>query len=242
MASLSALKQLLRWARISLAGDDVAQYPVQQTEYLGKTGYALMWFPYGFHANVPADTLTLLLSLQGNSESRVALPGSGPSRPRVAEGEVVVFHPPRSAAARTEELVHPQDFVKRLVGLPGERVRADRDGAVYVNGRPLSERYIEEGRRGTYEFPECLVGLRPTHAGEVELTTELGERFRVQVVPSREVRGRLDAIVPEGHYLMLGDNRDRSDDGHRWGYVPADSAVGRAMAVFWPPRRVGIIR
>jgi signal peptidase I len=157
-------------------------------------------------------------------------------------GEVVVFHPPRSAAARTDELVHPQDFVKRLIGLPGERVRADRDGTVYVNGRPLSERYIEEGRRGSYEFPECLVGLRPTHAGEVELTTELGERFRVQVVPSREMRGRLDAIVPEGHYLMLGDNRDRSDDGHRWGYVPADSAVGRALAVFWPPRRVEVIQ
>ncbi|MEL6855431.1 MAG: signal peptidase I [Cyanobacteria bacterium J06606_4] len=47
------------------------------------------------------------------------------------------------------------------------------------------------------------------------------------------------SVVPEGQYLVLGDNRNGSSDGHVWGFLPGDSIIGRATARFWPPNRVG---
>ena len=88
------IKSLLRWAKVSRDGDDAGNYPVQQVTYLGKVGDALVWLPYGYHAVVPADTLAFLASMQGNPEARVAMPGSPTLRPRIAAGEVVVYHPP----------------------------------------------------------------------------------------------------------------------------------------------------
>lgn len=88
------IKRLLRWANVSRDGDDAGNYPIQQVTYLGKAGDALMWFPYGYHAVVPADTLTFLASMQGNPEARVGIPGSPTLRPRIVSPEVVVFHPP----------------------------------------------------------------------------------------------------------------------------------------------------
>ncbi len=95
MASLSEkIKNLLRWCKVTRdGGSDSDQFPVQQVGYLEKVGDALMWFPFGYHANIPAETLALMLSMQGNSEARVALPGSPVGRPAVAAGEVVVYHP-----------------------------------------------------------------------------------------------------------------------------------------------------
>ena len=88
------LKRLIRWAMISIDGDDLGDYPVQQVTYQGKAADATIWFPYGFHANVPDGQLALLLSIMGHGDSRVALPGSPTERPTLETNEVVVFHPP----------------------------------------------------------------------------------------------------------------------------------------------------
>jgi len=155
--------------------------------------------------------------------------------------DVIVFHPPRAAAARPEDLSDPTDYVKRLIGLPGESVRTDRDGTVHVNGRPLGERYIPGDRRGSYEFPECVADGQTAAADPREFVTELGETFRLDVAPSPDLPSRLETRVPAGRYFVLGDNRDSSDDGHRWGYLPADATVGRVCLVFWPPNRIGFV-
>lgn len=94
------IRNLLKWGRVSRPGDDVADIPVQQVSYLGKVADAVMWFPFGFHANVPADELAVLMALQGNPEARIGLPGSPQSRPRVVAGEVVVYHPSTGASLK----------------------------------------------------------------------------------------------------------------------------------------------
>jgi signal peptidase I len=48
-----------------------------------------------------------------------------------------------------------------------------------------------------------------------------------------------DGIVPEGHYLVFGDNRNNSYDGHYWGFIPKDRIIGKAVVRFWPIDRAG---
>ncbi|MBP7560830.1 MAG: signal peptidase I [Armatimonadetes bacterium] len=168
-------------------------------------------------------------------------------------GAVIVFHPPKAAVIPTVGEGQPVDLVKRLIGLPGDRVRTERDGTVYVNGSPLAEPYVSPDRRGTYLFPECLVyghgsagdvgsGPGPIPSRLVACIGESGEEFLLEVTRSPDDPSRLEALVPAKSYLVLGDNRAQSDDGHRWGYVPSDAAVGQAVFVFWPPARVGLVR
>ena len=105
MAS-SKLARLLRWCRIPRDGEGSADFPIQQVSYLGKTGNAVVWFPYGVHASIPEDqggngSLALMLSMRGNAEERVVLPGSPQKRPMtLAPGELAVYHPP------TGSLIH----------------------------------------------------------------------------------------------------------------------------------------
>lgn len=126
-------------------------------------------------------------------------------------GDIVVFHPPEQAEelAKQEALRHGQnlsrlnDFIKRIVGLPGDVVLI-KEGVVYINGRVLEEPYITPEHRPIYEY------------GPVK--------------------------IPEGEYLLLGDNRNQSWDGHVWGFVPRENIVGKAFWRFWPLDRIGAIR
>ncbi len=47
------------------------------------------------------------------------------------------------------------------------------------------------------------------------------------------------SVVPEGHYLVLGDNRNSSSDGHVWGFLSEETIIGKAAVRFWPPSRIG---
>jgi signal peptidase I len=118
-------------------------------------------------------------------------------------GEIVVFKTPPAAQVACSGVTGGgggDTFVKRLIGLPGERWR-EQNGFIYINGKKLNEPYVEPDRRDADTIPE--------------------------------------KTIPEGHYLMLGDNRASSCDSRRWGTVPRGNLVGPVFAVYWPPSRIG---
>ncbi len=134
----------------------------------------------------------------------------------IRRGDIIVFRYP----------VHPtQHFVKRVVGLPGDRVRLVHKRLV-VNGKPLEERYaIHRARSRDFfrdEFPA------PGHAGgNVEANWWLQMRG---LVDGREL------LVPQGQYFVLGDNRDESLDSRYWGFVPRENIIGRPLLIYWSVR------
>ncbi|MDU9390080.1 signal peptidase I [Pseudomonas japonica] len=157
-------------------------------------------------------------------------------------GDVMVFRYPSDPNV---------NYIKRVVGLPGDQVRYTSDKRLYVNGQLVAEQ---------------LVGAEPGTLGSAELFKEkLGEaEHLIRKQMSRyNVPADQQWTVPAGHYFMMGDNRDNSNDSRYWddpsipkellGMVPDQNIVGKAFAVWmsWPePKlshfpslsRVGLIK
>lgn len=132
-------------------------------------------------------------------------------------GDVVVFFPPH------EE----RYFIKRLVGLPGDRVQV-KDNVLYVNGQVMAEEPVgrdETPRHGT----ACMT--------DYQIVNErIDEKTHLMRKCPTGGRGWNDQIwtVPEGHYFMMGDNRDNSLDSRAWAdpFVPDKNIVGKAFAIW----------
>jgi signal peptidase I len=132
---------------------------------------------------------------------------------KIARGDVIVFHYP----------VDPQQhFVKRVIGLPGDRLRMVNK-RVLINGKPLDEPYVRfiEPRNNLFrdDFPRVDIAA-PRLAGDWWLQ-----------MTKLVVDGQL--IIPEGHYFVMGDNRDNSDDSRYWGFVPQENIIGRPLVIYW---------
>ena len=146
-------------------------------------------------------------------------------------GDVVVFQVSRGPADRFgQQDIFPaderpdlrrDDFVKRIVGLPGDRVRV-RDGRVYINDELVDliatdRQFVDERGRKLDVLGERLDGCE--HA----------------VLHDKAGGGRrhADRLVPEGRYFMLGDNRDYSNDSRVWGTVRLEEIQGPAFILYW---------
>ena len=131
-------------------------------------------------------------------------------------GDVVVFRPPH----------HPdQDWIKRVIGLPGDTI-AYHDNTVYVNGKPLQYERI-----GTYQGK----GRGAEMTGASLLDEELpGHRHQVLEVDNLPFvdPGEGEWRVPTGHYFVMGDNRDRSDDSRFWQFLPERQLRGKAFLIW----------
>jgi signal peptidase I len=115
----------------------------------------------------------------------------------IKRGDVMVFKFP---------LEPERDFIKRVIGLPGETLEVKRK-VVHINGTAITEPYAH-----------FLQPLGPLGPGG-----ESGDR--------RDDYGPV--IVPKDHYFVMGDNRDNSQDSRWWGFLSRDYVKGKALMVYW---------
>jgi signal peptidase I len=151
-------------------------------------------------------------------------------------GDIIVFHPPEGAdEVAGGECTEPpppgeacdtpapressENFIKRLVAGPGDRVRIIH-GIAIVNGR------VTEAANGHVEEPGCG---NPLPRSEWHV-----------VVPDGKCNFPKPIVIPPDHYFMMGDNRGNSQDSRYWGPIPRDWIIGKAFATYWPPDRIGI--
>jgi signal peptidase I len=167
------------------------------------------------------------------------LPLGNPQR-----GDVMVFRYPQDPTL---------DYIKRVIGVPGDTVRYV-DKQISINGQPVS--YAPLGtynyERGGLDFVTARVSderLGDRHTVMVE--PDVPPVFPQQVLESFPYRENctynergFTCKVPAGHYFMMGDNRDASNDSRYWGFVPDENIVGKAFFIWMnlgEPGRIGTV-
>jgi signal peptidase I len=153
--------------------------------------------------------------------TRIRLPGlREPER-----GDVVVFSVAKRGPQTFPADLHPElpteEFVKRIVGIPGDRIEF-RDGKVWLNGEPVEAqplgRSFEDDAGRSLSMAEVRVGERS---------------FTILDDPQVTLPEPTALVVPPGRYFMMGDNRDHSKDSRFWGTVDLADLKGPAMILYW---------
>lgn len=135
-------------------------------------------------------------------------------------GEVMVFFPPHEN----------KYYIKRVIGVPGDTVRYE-DKNLYINGELVEKEFVEN------ILVDTSAGALP---GTLYFETIDGlEHPTIQIDAVGRRRSRTNWIIPNGHYFMMGDSRDNSEDSRVWGTVSEDNIVGKAVAV-WMHKEPGL--
>jgi len=171
----------------------------------------------------------------------------------IRRGDIIVFKYPGNPNdprddERPDNTPFKTNYVKRVIGLPGDRVEL-RGTNVLINGQVLPERVVTAEDPGyglseedpKHDAPLNILqnpppsGNGPYNAYYREVTREAAADGGVGR-PYPEFRYAVNGLpttVPAGSYFVMGDNRDNSQDSRRWGFVPRDMIIGRAMFVYW---------
>ncbi|MBS3963792.1 MAG: signal peptidase I [Methylomonas sp.] len=138
-------------------------------------------------------------------------------------GDIVVFRFPKQPSI---------DYIKRVIGLPGDRV-GYFGKKIYINGQPVEQTPI-----GRYQG--VGQGANMTGAEHIEENL-MGVRHSILISPGVPTVEDV-FVVPQGHYFVMGDNRDNSNDSRYWGTVPEANLVGKAFFIWmnWDWQNDGI--
>lgn len=113
---------------------------------------------------------------------------------KIERGDLVVFWYPNDLT---------KSYIKRVIGIPGDRVEVDR-GTVVINGKRMEEAYVPQEYRDDASMPP--------------------------------------RVIPTDQYFVLGDHRSSSNDSRSWGQVPRADIYGKAVFVYWPLDKLGLLR
>jgi len=129
----------------------------------------------------------------------------------VKRGDIIVFRYPVDIS---------QTFVKRCIGVPGDRIRVINK-QVYLNGVRLDEPY-------TYHKSDYIDSYRDNFPGEPNVSVD---RRASDMLLNHVING--DVVVPQNSYFAMGDNRDSSLDSRYWGFVPRENIIGKPLVIYW---------
>ena len=171
----------------------------------------------------------------------------------IERGDIIVFKYPGKFPSEqfraknvSDTVPFKTNYVKRVIGLPGDLVEL-RGTDVLINGQPLPEHKVAAVNPPNEDDPSTsgdekgaplkdeqgvplIEGNAPQPAGDAPYNVYWeAEHMR----DARRVTAGEKFSVPEGHYFVMGDNRDNSEDSRYWGFVPRHLVIGRAMFVYW---------
>lgn len=136
----------------------------------------------------------------------------------INRGDIIVFRYP----------VQPnQHFVKRVIGIPGDRVHLYR-GKVFVNGKAVDDSAFAIHKSEQFD------SYRDNFPAGNYISPEVNSRWWMQM---HHVVRQGEIVVPPGEYFVMGDNRDESLDSRYWGFVPRENIIGRPFLIYWSVQR-----
>jgi signal peptidase I len=176
-------------------------------------------------------------------------PGSHPfflPQREIRRGDIIVFkypgdrdNPGRDQMSSPPVTPYQDYFIKRVIGLPGETIEI-RGATVLINNQPLPEHRVKAEHGVNGKAPLQVIEDPPRRPEELPYSVYYSPET-LAIPPDKPERPpdifhygvEKPYQIPQGHYFLMGDNRDDSADSRAWGPVAADLVVGRALFVFW---------
>lgn len=130
-------------------------------------------------------------------------------------GDVVVFKYPKDPDV---------DYIKRVVGIPGDKITYV-GRTLFINDKAVTQKFV-----GKYHGTESSAIMNG--ASEITETFPGGHEHQILHDLDKNSVDMNTVLVPEGHYFMMGDNRDHSNDSRFWGFVPEKNIKGKAFGIW----------
>lgn len=118
-------------------------------------------------------------------------------------------------------------FVKRIIGMPGDKIYVEASGQVMINGEPLEKVSVLSKEKCTE-----MIRFIDIEGGFGCFDAELeGAKYNILLMSGAGAGATKEVIIPENNYFVLGDNRDNSNDSRMWGFLPRENIVGKSILV-----------